>query len=986
MRLAILVLCGLAATGLRAALPDRPGPAPRPPPDDAAAGPAEHSYGLPVAAVRTLPVLPVPVDNAEAWLLSQPPAIPLFLQPFTGEPALPAQTEVRIACDRQQLYFHFTCRGSPSAGAGGAFPVRLPPPSADARDDDSIGAAECVEVFLQPPDAPEPYFHLMVNRNGQRLDERGRDRNAWNGSWTYRVRQESPESWTALILIPFRDLGVAPPAPGTRWKANFGRNNPPPGGLSGWSVLPDLSLHRTECFGELVFSGAGVPAVSLSGITIDHPGEHRVVARLFNPETTPRWVYAELGVDQGVQARFYRELPPGESSWDLDLPVWQYGRHRMHVAVCGAGDGRVLYRTPDLPLDLPPYLARLAEYRALLETAAAAPPEAKKRLEQSLEKVTDFARSGDPHAERWQELGEKIDQLEPALLQLRYQAADPGRTGYVLLPETSLRKLLRTGPPAAAEPGKALRLQAARREFESGQAVVAAYGQALEGVAVSVTDLTGPDGARLDAVCVSLNPVGYVKTRKPAYPAPEPDWYPDPLLPPGAFAVPQGRLQPVWVTVETPAACPPGVYRGEIVVTPANAPERRLPLEVEVWDFTLPVEMHLRTAFALDEKELGDWYGEVTPALRRRFYECMLRYRLNPGSIYAKEPTPGRADFSWCAEQGMSLINLGYLGPMDPKRTEAYLQMVAKWRDGLKDPGWWRRAYVYGFDEATPEEYGKLRTAASRVKLAFPDLPVMSTVAPNQELRGYVDIWVPLTAFYDAEKARGVVRAGDQVWWYVCCYPWAPYANWFIDYPAPPARLLFWMNWKYQVPGVLYYAVNMWRSNRQVDGLPAFLQPPENPADCEAIRRGKRWPEVPWNTFSCLTFNGDGLLIYPGPDRTPVASIRLACIRDGIEDYEYFWQLDQLVRQAKTAGVVLPAPLAEQADRLLAVPPDVVASMTTYTHDPARILATRRQLAETIVALRRLVHPPEPPPAPAPAPKILSFLDSLPIPRIPFLK
>ena len=43
-------------------------------------------------------------------------------------------------------------------------------------------------------------------------------------------------------------------------------------------------------------------------------------------------------------------------------------------------------------------------------------------------------------------------------------------------------------------------------------------------------------------------------------------------------------------------------------------------------------------------------------------------------------------------------------------------------------------------------------------------------------------------------------------------------------------------------------------------------------------------------TFTREWAQGDGLLIYPGPDG-PIASIRLANIRDGVEDYEYLHAL-----------------------------------------------------------------------------------------------
>jgi hypothetical protein len=58
-------------------------------------------------------------------------------------------------------------------------------------------------------------------------------------------------------------------------------------------------------------------------------------------------------------------------------------------------------------------------------------------------------------------------------------------------------------------------------------------------------------------------------------------------------------------------------------------------------------------------------------------------------------------------------------------------------------------------------------------------------------------------------------------------------------------------------------------------------------------------------------------------------------LRDGIEDYEYFAILRRLDPQ----------------NALLAVPPDVTASMTEFTRDPTPMQRHREKLAREIVRL-----------------------------------
>src|SRR5207248_8113982 len=85
--------------------------------------------------------------------------------------------------------------------------------------------------------------------------------------------------------------------------------------------------------------------------------------------------------------------------------------------------------------------------------------------------------------------------------------------------------------------------------------------------------------------------------------------------------------------------------------------------------------------------------------------------------------------------------------------------------------------------------------------------------------------------------------------------------------------------------------------------------------------------------------NGDGTLLYPGRARTlggtrdfPVESMRLALIREGLEDYEY------LRLYAKVAG-------EKEAEALAAT---IAGKTYQWEHDPARLYAARHKMAEAI--------------------------------------
>ena len=84
------------------------------------------------------------------------------------------------------------------------------------------------------------------------------------------------------------------------------------------------------------------------------------------------------------------------------------------------------------------------------------------------------------------------------------------------------------------------------------------------------------------------------------------------------------------------------------------------------------------------------------------------------------------------------------------------------------------------------------------------------------------------------------------------------------------------------------------------------------------------------NTFR--DYNGDGYLLYPGREGLPLASVRLANLRDGFEDYEYLKLQENLQGETEIAD-------------------EVVQSPTRYSSDPEIVNRTRRLIAERIESL-----------------------------------
>lgn len=112
--------------------------------------------------------------------------------------------------------------------------------------------------------------------------------------------------------------------------------------------------------------------------------------------------------------------------------------------------------------------------------------------------------------------------------------------------------------------------------------------------------------------------------------------------------------------------------------------------------------------------------------------------------------------------------------------------------------------------------------------------------------------------------------------------------------------------------------------------------------------------------------NGDGRFFYP-PNRDPnnnkepfisgpVNSLRWELLRDGIEDYEYFWMLQQQVNAREKMGDLNDRQEVwlATAKNLLKVPDNITSSLVSFAKDPTHLMAHREKLAEAIIAGKKL--------------------------------
>lgn len=529
--------------------------------------------------------------------------------------------------------------------------------------------------------------------------------------------------------------------------------------------------------------------------------------------------------------------------------------------------------------------------------------------------------------------------------------------------------MVKIQPGAQPRPLLPARIEAARNEFEAFQIVIHGGDRGVTGLSARAGPLTGPGGATVPASSIWLYRQDLLEVTRPSGTIGAVGRWPDPLVPAVdeidgearsafPFSVRAGEARALWVDVLVPLDARAGLYQGSVELT-GDGFARSVPVELEVWPFSLPSTPSLASAFLLYAPNVcqahtgrGDCGGASRAAdLVGKYQRMALDHRLTLPNVFVLR----NQGSDWTAFDrafgplldgtaptrlaGARMTSAQYPGEVSEAGYRAF-------GTHFRERGWIDRLYDYTADEPPAiSPWSAIAPRARLVKAGDPAIKVLVTTtldeARSHGLAETIDLMVPPINFMQRPGQPsvrpvydGFVAGGRGLWMYQSCMshscgpgsptPGVAWPSYMVDVSAMRNRTMQWADFKMRVTGELYYETAM------------------------------TYREDPWRSVFAFSGNGDGTLFYPGTpariggsSQVPVASIRLKMIREGMEDFEYLTRVSELGDPA----------LAHQ------VAESVLPTLHAADGDPERLVLARRTLARRILELA-----PPPPPDEGPGP------------------
>ncbi len=430
----------------------------------------------------------------------------------------------------------------------------------------------------------------------------------------------------------------------------------------------------------------------------------------------------------------------------------------------------------------------------------------------------------------------------------------------------------------------------------------------------------------------------------------------------------EGRTyRSVWLTIHVPGSTEPGIYNGQINVQ-CDQGEQNLPVQLKVYPYTMPDERHLNVTewfstgyfqefHGIKEKYSDEWFDML-----KIYAENMVVHRQNIfqvpfSTIEITQFENGSLDFDFSRFDQIAGIFFS-TGKMDYLETSELVQFdgegwastqlklrdfnVKKGESGeevvlpgeevvpvllpafenhLRRKGWLEKTLLHVKDEPSLHNALAWREMSAYLHSLAPDLRRIDAIETAYLLdEDMIEVPVPkLDAFrswYDSFKAWS--DDGNELWIYtVGIYQGAWLPNKTIDMPLIESRILHWLNYKYDATGYLHWGWNMWHTGD------------------------------PFNDVGMHV--GDGWHVYPKKDGL-MNSLRWEQMRNGIQDYEYFWLLENRLSNLKDS-LGSRFEWIDPSRRGKEIAGRIVLNIRDHTQDPSALYNAKKQVIEELTSL-----------------------------------
>ena len=363
-----------------------------------------------------------------------------------------------------------------------------------------------------------------------------------------------------------------------------------------------------------------------------------------------------------------------------------------------------------------------------------------------------------------------------------------------------------------------------------------------------------------------------------------------------------GNLQGYWITVYSDLNQAAGTYTGTVTVHYDGGEDIRIPVEVEVWDITLPRERAVRSAFRYlnetKEEPARNTNGQITgtrPAASRANDTVATYY---PGTFGVRQtdaqllqlnidyynfgqkyrvtvfdpPTDQQIYGGLCSDEAIAKWVSDIKEYVERPETTCFQvrwfgdgqggasEWDVKLADALKAAGLDSKAVYYALDEQTGYNEIDAKNILTRKQL-MPNAITLSTTALEGEYLKAINCYCPKWGAFEEPSSqwgqqvgseawiRDKLANGYQVWWYGALDPNPPAATYMLVDWLMSARMIHWMQRDFGVQGDWYFQMSMWYTDGD-DYKGRYKDPWTDPYTYYRGGRG--------------LYAGDGQIVLPG--------------------------------------------------------------------------------------------------------------------------